>query len=484
MGQKIKNLFKSAHSRNGSYSVGMIAIVIGIVVVVNLIVGQLPEKWRQIDISDNNLYTISKTSQNILSDLDKKVTITILAEKDNTDDRIKTFVSKYASLSKNVVVEWIDPVLHPSALTEYEVEENTIVVGCEETDKTDTITFDEIITYNQSAYYQTGSMQEQSFDAEGQLTAAINTVTNEVSKTVYHTTGHGEATLSESVTGLYDKSNLTDQEVNLLMQKEIPEDCDLLVMDGPTADISKDEKELLSSYIQTGGKVLILLGDVQDETPNFDALFKEYGLQHESGYIADMERCYQGNYFYIFPEISGSSQLTNGLDTEMVLMINSGGFTQVDAARDTIEVTPFLTTSTNGYLVTEEAQTQGTYIVGAIAEETVSGGSDDAESEEDAEDGEEASGEQTGTLTVIGSDSMIDSQITDQLTTLDNLTLFMNAITNNFSDVSNVSIKAKDLSMTYNTPTNTGALSLLLIFVIPVVILIGGFIAWYRRRKA
>ena len=38
--QKIKNLFRSSESRNGSYSVGITALVIAIIVIVNLIAGQ------------------------------------------------------------------------------------------------------------------------------------------------------------------------------------------------------------------------------------------------------------------------------------------------------------------------------------------------------------------------------------------------------------------------------------------------------------
>ena len=64
--EKIKNTFKNVSSRNGSYSVGMIALVVAIVVVVNLIAGQLPENVKSIDVSDKKIYQISKTSKKIM----------------------------------------------------------------------------------------------------------------------------------------------------------------------------------------------------------------------------------------------------------------------------------------------------------------------------------------------------------------------------------------------------------------------------------
>ena len=72
----------------------------------------------------------------------------------------KHFLSKYAALSGKISVEWIDPVLHPAALTEYDTSSNTIVVSCPDTEKTTTISFTDIIVYDQSSYYMTGQMQD------------------------------------------------------------------------------------------------------------------------------------------------------------------------------------------------------------------------------------------------------------------------------------------------------------------------------------
>ena len=70
--EKIKKMFSSKSSRNGTYSVGLAMIVIAIAIVINLVAGQLPEKVRNIDISSNNLYDISSVSTKMLKKLDKK----------------------------------------------------------------------------------------------------------------------------------------------------------------------------------------------------------------------------------------------------------------------------------------------------------------------------------------------------------------------------------------------------------------------------
>lgn len=456
----VKDRFRSVQSKRGTYSIGMIAVVIVIAVVINLIVGQFPEKMTQIDVSNKNIYGISKKSKKILKNLDQDIVFTIYAEKTDTDKRIKTFLDKYTALTDKITVKWVDPVAHPQAMQEDNAQSDSIVVSCKDTDKSTSVAFTDIIVQDYSSYYSTGSSSESEFDADGQLTSAINQVTSDVKKKIYRTSGHGETTLSTSLEEQLTKSNITTEELNLLMTKEMPSDCDLLLINAPTSDISEQEKTMLLDYMKNGGKVIYVMGDPTVDTPNLDAFMEQYGMKKVNGYIADMQRCYQGNYYYIFPQVSASGDLADGLESDMVLMINSGGFVQLSDLRDTLTVENILTTSENGYAVTEDKQTQGEYVLAAVA------------TEEDAK------------LTVLGSESMIDSQVTDYFSNLDNSTLFVNMVMNNFDDVENLSIKAKSLATQFNTVQHAGAISSFLIFGIPGIVLIGGFVVWMRRRKA
>lgn len=471
---RIKKFFQTTESKNGTYSIGLTALVLIIVVIVNLIIGQLPESIRNIDVSSNQLYEISDTTKELLAGLENDVEMVVLADKDNTDERIKTFISKYSALSKYISVEWIDPVLHPSALAEYDASENTIVVSCEETGKTMQVLFDDILVIDYYSYYYTGTYTESEFDGDGQLTSAVNYVTSGESQTIYRTAGHGESTLSSSVSDLISKANYTVSEVNLLMDATIPENCDLLLMYAPTNDLAEVEIEAIEDYMAEGGDVMLILADVdKGSLPNLESFMQTYGLAMADGYIADLERCYQGNYYYIFPSLSLSTELASGISSEMVLMAYARGMEEVDPARDTISVDTFMSTSTNSYAVTETSETQGEYILGAIATESIAAEAEASESET-----------LENRLTVISSLSIIDSQLTDAYPTLENLTVFMNAVTANFDGVQNVSIEPKSLEMEYNTVQYGGWLSLFVIFGVPVAVLASGFVVWFKRRRA
>lgn len=77
----------------------------------------------------------------------------------------------------------------------------------------------------------------------------------------------------------------------------------------------------------------------------------------------------------------------------------------------------------------------------------------------------------------------IDDSIIGQFSNLSNQDLFMNAVTANFDDVSNISIPAKSLSTSYNLITGAGAWGMLFIAIIPLSVLGVGLAHWLRRRR-
>lgn len=467
---KIKKLFQSNDSKRGSYTLAMTSIVIAIVIVFNMIVNLIPENKRQFDISSTNIYEISSKSKKIINKVDHDVTFYVLAEKSSTDKRIKTFINKYASLSDKIHIKWIDPVLHPSALTKYGTEKNNIVISCKKTNRTTTVSFDDILV-SSASYYSTSSSAS-SFDGDGQLTSALNYVTSDKEYKAYYTSGHGESSLSSEVTSLLTKSRVSTSDLLLMTATSIPDDCDLLIIDGATSDFTKDEVKLLSSYLKKGGKVVTLLARTNKSMKNLYGLLKDYGLTVQSGYIADTERSYQGNYYYLIPNLSVSGDMASGISSNSVMMINSKGMTQSTPARDSISTDSFMTTSSNGYAVTEKKQTQGTYVLGATSTESVK-----------VKNSKGKKITKESRLTVYGSNMLIDEQITSSFSSLENLTLFTNSVTASLDNADNVSISPKSLEVSYNTIAHPGPFSILVVFVIPVGLIIGGFIVWFKRRR-
>jgi ABC-2 type transport system permease protein len=449
------NLIGTKAFRKGSYSTVIMVVIIAIVIAANVMFSKLPTAARNIDVSSNNLYSIGDTTHSVLDGLKNDVEIIVIKDKESTDKRISTLLAKYADYSDHIKVTYKDSVLYPSVLTTYDTEENNIVIKCDATDKTTKVAFSDIIVTSTSYY---GSTYETSFDGEGQLTKAIDYVSNENNKLIYTISGHGESDLGKNISELISKSNFNVKSVNLLVDNGIPDDCDMLICNQPTKDLADDELKLLREYMENGGKMTVVLADTTTETPNFDALMADYGISKVNGYIADTERYYGQNVYQIFPNYSSGDITGKFGSEEYTLLFGSLGL-KVEKT-DGVTVDEFLTTSNKGAAVVgENDYTEGKYTLAAAATKDES------------------------RFTVFGSASIIDDEFTSYYTNLMDLQVFMNSITANFDDVSNISIDSISLQTTYNTIANGSGIGAIFIGIIPVALLILGFLRWFGRRK-
>lgn len=459
----MKNKAKFSRSlRQGGYLAGVTAGVLAVVVLVNLMMGQLPSNWKEFDLTDNSLYEITDTSKDFLSGLEQDVQIVVLAEDGTTDARIEKFLDRYVALSSHLSLSYVDPVAHPQEAGQYDADSDSMVVLCEETGKSRAISFDEIITYSYTNYF---SMSESTFDAEGQLTSAVDYVTSDANHTVYTVTGHGEEDLSDPIVSAIEKANLNLESVSPALEGGVPENCDVLVVNAPSTDLSESERTLLEEYLAGGGHMVFLPGENLTSLPNWEGLLEGRGLKLVDGYVADPGSYYPqlGSAFAICGVLSTYSPVTDGCDSSsLTLLTDSRGFEALEPGTDEDwTITTFLSTTGQALAVTEDdQQTQGTYILGAVA---------------DGSDG--------GRLTVFGSSSLLSGQVISQNPSLVNQTLFLNALTATFDDTSTMSIPSKSLETTYNTIQNPGLWSTTYLIILPVGILLCGFVFWLKRRK-
>lgn len=63
-----------------------------IVLVVNMIVGSLPSKYTEVDVSEQKLYSIGDDTKKFLKDLDKDVTIYQVVQSGSEDETIKSYL--------------------------------------------------------------------------------------------------------------------------------------------------------------------------------------------------------------------------------------------------------------------------------------------------------------------------------------------------------------------------------------------------------
>lgn len=472
----IKNCGKrrtGVSSKRGIYTAAVSALAIVIVIIFNLAVGGLKPGMLEYDITGKDLYTVTDQSADFLKTLDKDVDVVVLAQNDTIDKQLLKFINNYAKISPRIKLKFVDPVLDPTALTTYNAQENNIVVSCAETNKTRLLNLagidgyqDGLILYDAQTYYYSNQLKPVALDAEGQLTSAVNYVTSETVNKMYLLKGHGETDLGINASSSISKANIQTAELNLLKDGGVPEDCQMILCCNPEKDLTDDELTMLETYLQDGGKAMLLLD--ASALKNFNALLAEYGLQMQSGYIQDTERYYkeyarQYGYYCIYPVQSKESDITKPITTDALLR-GSRGMLQITAGRGDSVLTPFLTTSEKGVLVVDQNHsTQGEYILGASAIETIAG-KVNAQSR----------------LTVISAIDLISDDIP---TSLSNMEVFINAVTMNFGQAQNLVIPSKSLDVQLITISHPVFWSVLFIGVIPVALLAGGLVYWTKRRN-
>lgn len=476
--RKITEINKK-YLKNGSYSFTISAIFICVIIVINLIVGELPSKYTQLDVSEGKLYSIGDQTKEALKGLEKDVTIYQIAQEGSEDETIANLLEKYADESKHVKVVKKDPVVNPKFVSEYTSEDisaNSLIVVCGDRNKV--IDYQNI--YEASLDYTTYSYQTTGFDGEGQITSAIAYVTSEDLPILYTLEGHGEKELGSAIKEGIEKSNIQINSLNLLTEGTVPEDTDCLLINSPSTDISVEEKDAILEYLENGGKSIIFSDYTEEKLENFDSILENYGVKRADGIVfeGDTQRYGMQMPYYLIPEIQSTDASGDVASSGyMVLAPYAQGIQKLEEVRDTLTVESLLTTSDSSYSKTnmnsdtlekEEEDIEGPFDLGVSITETVG---EDKETQ----------------IVYYSTANLMDNQI-NQLVSGGNAQMILSSLNwmTGSEEQTNVSIPSKNLQVSYLTLTayDTSFWTICTIGLIPGFFLIVGFVVWYKRRKA
>lgn len=468
-----KQALSTRTAKVGGYSVVLALIVLAILVAVNVLFSVLPSKFTQFDISAAQLYSLTSDTKVVATNLDKDVTIYWITQAGQESTVLDKLLDRYQDLSDLITVVKKDPDIYPTFAQQYTDEtvvNNSLVVECG--DKSRYISYDDIYQVDTASYYTTGSVS-QSFDGEGQITSAIDYVVSDELPKIYLLSGHGEVALSDTFSNELTRSNYeTVEDFSLLNVDEIPEDCDALLINAPTSDISDEELTMLRDYVQGGGKLLVLSGPQKEASlTNLDTLLADYDVTVSDGIVVDTDREHYAFTapYVLMPDIE-SSDITDPLTEESshVIVPIAQGLTVGSNG----SVTALLTTSDEafskaaGYAMTtyekEDGDTNGPFTLAvSITDSTAE-----------------------GKIVWVASDYLLDDTY-NSYSSGANLDLVMNGLSWMIGKNDAVSIRAKSLNNSYLTISSSSAtvLKVVMIGVIPVCFLLLGIDEVLRRRK-
>ena len=286
----VKNL------RFGVYSSGLIVLGIAVAVLVNMVVGSLPENAKKIDMTSKKLHSLTEQSKEIVKALNEEITIYVLANENNMDSIVAQTLERYKGLSDFIRIEYVDPAVSPKFYTKYtdsEVSSGSLIVVSEKRSKV----IDYNLLYQTSMDYTTYSTTVTGYDAEGQITSALAYVTSDNMPKIYNITGHGELEWEASFTAAIEKENVEYEEITLLNYEQIPEDAECIIINAPTADFSKDDADKVLSYLKNGGKAIVMATWTEENMSNFESILEWYGISIVEGIVVEESQ----NHYYQYP---------------------------------------------------------------------------------------------------------------------------------------------------------------------------------------
>lgn len=458
---------KTVALKGGSYAIALTVLVLALLIVVNILAGALPANLTKLDISSSKLYSITSNTKAVVNALEQDVTLYWIVQSGQEDAVIENLLAKYDSLSDFLHVEKKNPDVYPTFAQQYTedaVSNNSLVVVSGE--KYRYVPYSDIYVTQGSQYSYSYST---SFDGEGAITSAIDYVVSSELPKLYLLEGHGESELPESFQEQMEKENVETENLSLLTVDEVPEDAAALMLYAPASDISKEEAQMLESYVQKGGKLLVLAGPVSDgELTNLYGILETYGITAAQGIVSEGDRnhyAFQAPYV-LLPEL-GDSDITAPLTEKNYYAIVpvAAGLQLGDDSR----VTALLTTTDSAYSKLS-GYSQTTY-----------------EKEEGDIDGPFALGVDIadGGELVFFTSSYLLEDMYNAYSSGANSDLVMNALSSLLGERQALSIRSKSLNYNYLTISESAAslLKLVMIGLVPLMYLaMGGAALWDKRR--
>jgi ABC-type uncharacterized transport system involved in gliding motility auxiliary subunit len=268
-------LLKARQTKYAAYAAVYILVVLTGVVIANLLADRYNKSY---DATANKRYSLSEQTAKIVKELKQPATITYF-DQSTRFQHAKDLLSEYQNLSPKIHVQYVDPDKNPQEAREAGIK-----------------------NYG-TALVQVGDRKEEakSMTEEGITGAIIRDLKNST-RTVCFVGGSGEHQIDDSdrsgysrFKDLLSKDNYEAKSIDLLQKAEVPNDCTVLVVAGPTRDYQQPEVDAIKKYVGNGGRALLMLDPPlkigRSEIADNDALtnlLQSWGVTVDKDLILDL----------------------------------------------------------------------------------------------------------------------------------------------------------------------------------------------------
>ncbi len=507
--KKDKKPLNTKKLKYGTLATVFTMIVVAIVVAINIIAQDVTERFDlTMDLTDNDIYTVSQDTIDYLKDLDQKVEITVLADESAFENNAIYFkqasevIKKYALYSDNISVSFIDMNKNPNIVSKYndiykgDLAEGDIVIfregtSDEDSDRIKVLSLNNLFTTSTDNYGNTTVTQS---NAEQELTSAVMYVTDaNPKKAVLVSTDMPTSVYAsaQSLLKMINSNGYDLEEVDLLTNDLDVENTDLLLILSPLNDFNNAVIDKISDYLYNDGKlgknVLYMANYDQNKTDNIDAFLEEWGLSVGDSYIAETNTSASQNvtvYGLGYTIRSSIGVIANDDYADLVSDTTLPIAVPLPRPIETLwetngdrETSVILTTSNTSALVPRDASDDFDISTAVTGMQNVMA----MGSKYIFDDNNQ---KVTSNVMVMGSAFMSDIYITSD-TSYNNGEFILNSVNKMTGKSSGITIVPKSLSISTISidDTQVTAIRTVVMFVIPLVIVAIGVVVYVRRRN-
>ncbi|MHB2016052.1 MAG: GldG family protein [Candidatus Xenobia bacterium] len=312
-------LMRSKANRLIKYDVNTmmsILLVGGILIGINAIPAWFPDGMAlgsrripvegKLDLTANKLYTLSDGTVQMMHELNQDVNAIAFYKKGQQEQQFaENILGQYAKETPHFHYRFVDPVADPVTAQKYQ----DILMKAVDTGNgaaTGLALGTVVLEMGDRHTSCTLGGSSRVGEAEDKISNAILQLEVKTRPVVYFMNDEGEKKLDvPGETGLggikqaLEQSVYTAKSLSLLTADKIPDDASVIVICGPTQDLQKPEVDALKTWVNKGGRLMVMVDPPYYNMPNLTDLLNTYGVQPGNDVVIDTSgHGWQGNVVY------------------------------------------------------------------------------------------------------------------------------------------------------------------------------------------
>lgn len=488
---KFKKFMKSRKAKHGTVAMAITALVIVMVIVLNIIIGLLVNRFPdlELDLTSNNSFALQDDTIDYVSHLNNDVTVYILMEKDKFESQGTYFVQAQKMLNKmasksdgKMKIKYVDLTSNPSFTSNYpnvdwqSSSANNIVL-VESGKQYKVLTLTDCFEYDEQTYNYYGTYSFTGTKIEQAVVTAILNVTTDDKVVVDMIKGNNEQDYS-SLKSLLENNAYQVNEVSLATG-DFDKDAKVAIMYAPSVDLDEKIVEKLSTWLSNDGKygrslIYVPTADM-GEMPNLDDFLKEWGMSIDRGYVFETDETALVNASspYAFTVSYGDYYKDNLKNSKIPVVVSESHAVNIT---DENTAHALLKTTNKAGVLPIDADKSWDY------KDAITGNGENV-----AAEGVMTNEDKKSSRVVVFGSYVMFSDTIMQYNSFNNSAYFMNVI-NTIADKEDVgiTIESKSVDNTELGITDVATQNTMLVvfvIVIPIAILVAGFVFWLRRRN-